>query len=90
MMSDALNKSWFVYILLCNDGTLYTGIARDVQERFLKHQSGKGARYTRARGAKEIIFFQKFPNRSEAARRESQIKKLNRVQKIKLATSQIQ
>ena len=80
-MSD---KSWFVYILLCDDNTLYTGITTDLEKRLKEHQSGQGAKYTRSRGAKEIVYSKEYSNRSEATVREAELKKLTRVEKMKL------
>ena len=77
-------KSWFVYILLCDDNTLYTGITTDLKKRLKEHQSGQGAKYTRSRGAKEIVYSKEYSNRSEAAVREAELKKLTRVEKMKL------
>lgn len=77
-------KPWFVYILLCADDTLYTGIAHDVEQRFAIHKSGMGAKYTRAHGAKQIVFKEKHPTHGEALVREMEIKKLPRKEKVKL------
>ena len=79
-----LTKPWFVYIILCNDNSLYTGITLDLDARFIEHQSGKGAKYTRGRGVKKIIFTEKHRTRSEASIREAQIKKLPREEKVNL------
>lgn len=65
-----------VYILRCEDGSLYTGIARDVFLRFQKHVQGKGAAYTRSRKPVEIVFFEEGFSRSQALQREYQIKAL--------------
>ncbi len=78
------SKPWFVYILLCKDNSLYTGITIDLEERFLSHQKGTGARYTRSRGVKKIAYFQKLKSRSEATTREAEIKKLSREKKLQL------
>lgn len=78
---------YFVYILECGDGTLYTGITTDVERRFLEHKSGEGANYTRAKGAKEILYTEECENRSIASKREAAIKKLSRVEKIELVKS---
>ena len=79
--------SWFVYILRCGDGTLYTGVTDDVQRRLAAHRSGKGAKYTRGRGPLELVYTQEQPDRSAALRREIQIKKLSRLQKERLIRS---
>ena len=79
--------SWFVYILRCGDGTLYTGVTDDVQRRLAAHRAGKGAKYTRGRGPLELVYTQKQPDKSAALRREVQIKKLTRPQKEQLIRS---
>lgn len=68
--------TWFVYILECEDGSLYTGIARDVQARFAQHLAGKGAKYTRGRPPKRVLARFECADRSEALRREAAIKRL--------------
>lgn len=72
---------YYVYILACNDNSLYTGITTDVVRRFDEHRSGSGGHYTRARGAKKIVYTEVCQNRSSALKREAQIKKLTRAQK---------
>lgn len=79
---------YFVYILECDDGTLYTGIATDVERRFTEHTSGKGARYTRANGAKKICYTEQCNTRSEALKREAQIKGWSRQKKLTLINCQ--
>ena len=78
---------WFVYILRCGDGTLYTGITDDVERRLAAHRSGKGAKYTRGRGPLELVYTEQVPNKSAALRREAAIKKLSREQKETLIVS---
>ena len=80
--------SWFVYILRCGDGTLYTGVTDDVQRRLAAHRAGKGAKYTRGRGPLELVYTQEQPDKSAALRRELQIKKLTRPQKERLISAQ--
>ncbi len=75
---------YFVYLLQCKDGSLYTGITTDVERRFAEHKSGVGSNYTRARGAKRVAYTEKQPNRSAAQKREAEIKKLTREQKLAL------
>ncbi len=75
---------YFVYVLECHDGTLYTGITTDTERRFLEHKEGKGGRYTRSRGVKKIVYEEQQPDRATASRREFMIKKLSRDQKLKL------
>ena len=76
--------SWAVYILRCADGTLYTGIAPDVEKRVQKHNEGKGAKYTRGRTPVELVYREEHPNRAEASKREYQIKQLSRAEKLEL------
>ena len=76
--------AWTVYILRCTDGTLYTGIAPDVEKRLQKHNEGKGAKYTRGRTPVELVYREEHPNRAEASKREYQIKQLSRAEKLEL------
>ena len=73
--------AWYVYMLRCGDGILYTGITDDVERRLAAHRSGKGAKYTRGRGPLELVYTEEQPDKSAALRREVQIKKLRREQK---------
>ena len=77
--------SWSVYILRCGDGTLYTGATVDVEARLARHSAGKGARYTRARLPVVLVFHEEAGDRSAALRREAEIKRLTRAQKLALA-----
>ena len=72
---------WYVYMLRCGDGTLYTGSTTDVDRRLREHQSGTGARYTRSRPPVTLAYVEEAPDRSAAQRREAAIKKLPRDQK---------
>jgi putative endonuclease len=75
---------WYIYILECSDGTLYTGITTDVNRRLLEHNSGKGAKYTRVRRPVVLRALFEAKNRSEASKEEYRIKQLNRTEKLKL------
>ncbi len=76
---------WFVYIIETENGKLYTGITTDVERRFLEHKSApKGAKFTKANPPKIIRFTEEHPDRSSASKRESQIKKLTRPQKLQI------
>jgi putative endonuclease len=76
---------WFVYILHCADGTLYTGCTTDVTRRLHEHNSTcRGAKYTRSRRPVTLLAVFPFSNRSEAQREESRIKRLRRVEKLLL------
>lgn len=79
-MSDARDR-WFVYLARCADGSLYTGIARDVAARIAAHDAGRGARYTRGRGPLIVCAVRRCTSKSEALRLELAIKRLPRSQK---------
>ena len=79
------NENWFVYILLCVDGTLYTGITNDIKKRMLAHDKGKGAKYTKGRGPFKLIYKDNLNTLSLAMKEEIRIKKLTKIQKLKLA-----
>jgi putative endonuclease len=74
-------STWYVYILHCGDGSLYTGISPDVEARLQAHQAGKGARYTRGRGPFELVYQEFAGTQAEATRRERAIKRLTREKK---------
>lgn len=77
--------SWYVYLIECRDGSIYTGIARDVAARYAAHASGKGARYTRSRPPERLIAVFAAADRSAALREELRIKRLSAQQKRALA-----
>lgn len=79
-----MDKTWYVYILRCGDGTLYTGITDDVPRRLEKHRAGDGAKYTRGRGPLELCYQERAESHGEALRREYAIKQLTRQQKLEL------
>ena len=74
-------KDWTVYILRCRDGSLYTGIAKDVQARLKQHRDGRGATYTRTRLPVTLLYQQDGLTRSKALVREAQIKAMPRSKK---------
>ena len=76
--------SWYIYILRCGDDTLYTGITDDVDKRFAAHCAGKGAKYTRGRGPLTLVHTEEVLDKSTALKREHTIKKMRRVEKLKL------
>ena len=76
--------SFYVYLLRCADGTLYTGYTDDPVRRTKIHNAGKGAKYTRARLPVELVYQEACADKSAALRREYEIKRLTRVQKLKL------
>ena len=75
---------WYVYILRCGDGTLYTGSTDNVEKRLAAHRVGKGAKYTRGRGPLELAYSEQLPDKSAALRREYEIKQLTRQEKLEL------
>lgn len=77
--------SYFVYILKCNDETLYTGITTDLQRRVEEHNNSvKGAKYTKVRRPVQLVYQEELLDRSSASKREYEIKKFNREQKLEL------
>src|SRR5438105_10701815 len=77
-------KRWYVYLILCRGGAIYTGIARDVAMRYAQHVAGTGARYTRANPPQRMLIKFACLNQSEAGRMEAAIKKLAAIDKRKL------
>jgi putative endonuclease len=77
--------AWFLYLLECSDGSVYTGIAVDVQARFDKHVSGEGARYTRSRKPVQVLASFELTDRSSASRAEYWVKRLSPSEKRALA-----
>lgn len=82
-------KKWKLYILTCGDGSLYTGITVDVQERFRQHCAGTGAKYTRGRGPLELVYEEECDDHSHALRRELKIKRMPRAEKLKLIQNKL-
>lgn len=79
-----MDNPYVVYILRCNDGSLYTGITNNLEKRLHAHTVGKGAKYTRGRGPFTVVYTQTFATKSEALKAESRIKSLNRAQKLQI------
>ena len=77
-------ESVYVYILRCSDGTFYTGWTNDMEKRLAAHNSGKAAKYTRARTPVELAYLEPAADRVSAQRREYEIKNLTRKQKAEL------
>ena len=75
---------YFVYLLHCSDGTLYTGCTNDLDRRLAAHNAGKGAKYTRSRRPVTLVYWEQAADRSAALRREWAIKHLTRQQKLEL------
>lgn len=83
-------QPYWVYILRCRDGTLYTGMAKDVARRLDAHNRGKGAKYTRGRGPVEVVYQERCSSKPAALRREIAIKKLSRAEKLALIARRLQ
>lgn len=81
-----MDKRWIVYIVRCKDGTLYTGITDDLEQRIAAHNAGKGAKYTRGRGPVQVVYSEVCGDKSQALRTESQIKRLPRSEKIAMCS----
>jgi len=83
---ESSSTNWFVYIIRASDGRLYTGITTDVDRRFNEHSgTEKGARFFRGRQPEAVVYTEMQPDRSCALRREAEIKKLSRMEKLDLA-----
>lgn len=79
---------WFVYLLKCNDDTLYCGATNNIEKRLYTHNSGKGAKYTKKRLPVKLVYTERFDNKSDALKREYRIKQLSRQHKLKLISKQ--
>jgi putative endonuclease len=77
-------KPWFLYILECGDGSLYTGITNNLTRRVAQHESGGGAKYTRGRGPFRIAYREECADRAHATKREMEIKAMPRTEKMRL------
>ncbi len=75
---------WTVYIIRCADGSLYTGIAKDVETRLAQHNAGRAAKYTRTRLPVELVYREDITDRSAALKREHAIKQLPKEKKLQL------
>lgn len=82
-----MSKQDYVYILECSDGTLYTGWTNDIVKRFEAHQSGKGAKYTKVRLPVKLVYIESCIDKSSGMKREYEIKKMQRSEKVKLVES---
>lgn len=82
-----MESVWYLYILRCRDGSLYTGITTDVQKRLEAHRSGRGAKYTRGRAPLALVYREECGSHSHALKRELAVKALPRPEKEKLIES---
>jgi len=76
------SQECYCYMVECADGTLYTGWTTDLRRRVAAHNAGRGSRYTRMHRPVKLVYFEHLPNRSEAMRREAQIKRMKRSAKL--------
>ena len=74
---------WYVYVILCQDWSLYTGISDDPERRFRDHLAGEGGRYTRSHKPARLVYKKKVGDKSEALRKEIEVKRWSRAKKIK-------
>ncbi len=81
---DVPGPAWFLYILKCGDGSLYTGVTTDIDRRLKMHREGKASRYTRTRRPVELVYREECGSRSQALARECAVKSLPRAKKEKL------
>lgn len=84
MSKAKLMAPWFVYILLCEDQSFYTGISTNLEQRFKDHKNGKGGKYTRSHKPLKIAYQEKHPTKSSALKRELEIKSWPKSAKITL------
>ena len=71
-------SSWYVYIVRCSDESLYTGVAKDVPARIMRHNTGRGAKYTRSRQPVKLVYAEPARNRAAALQREHAIRRMGR------------
>ena len=86
MADNSSEQPWYLYLLECENGYLYGGITNNIEQRFAKHQQGKGAKFTRINPPLRILGVEQFENRSAASVAEPKLKKLSRPEKLAWAT----
>ena len=84
-----MTDKFFVYLLLCSDNSLYCGWTNDLESRIAAHNAGRGAKYTKSRRPVKLVYFEEHESKSAAMKREWQIKRLSRKEKILLAQSNL-
>ncbi len=82
--ASASGETWFVYIVRCGDGTLYTEITKDVRRRCQQHKAGTASRYTRSRRPVRLVYQEVHPTQSSALKREAAIKAMARREKLSM------
>ena len=86
LVSTTSESMWYVYVVRCADGTLYTGVAKDLPQRITAHNAGRGAKYTRGRLPVMLVYRETAADRAAAQKREHEIKRLPRLAKRALFT----
>jgi putative endonuclease len=81
-----VSRFW-VYIVRCSDSTLYTGFTKDVEKRLARHNAGRGSKYTRARLPVRLAYLETAGTAGEALRREVEVKRMSRLEKLRLCSS---
>ncbi len=87
MDKSIYNKPWHLYIAECRDKTLYVGVARDVEKRIKEHSNTKRCRYTRGRGPVKLVYSERYQDYAKARKREQEIRKSSRKEKLSLISS---
>lgn len=87
-MSAAFFMEYFVYLMRCADGSLYTGFTTDLKRREAVHNAGKGAKYTRSRLPVRTVYFEKYQTEHEARSREWHLKRLSHAEKAALISKE--
>ncbi|MBV1883409.1 MAG: GIY-YIG nuclease family protein [Pseudomonadales bacterium] len=87
MTKDLTTANWLVYMILCDDSSLYTGITTDIVRRWKQHKNHNGAKYFRGRAPQQLVYLEIANNRSSASKREATLKKLTRNEKFGLIRS---
>ena len=82
-----MEHNWYLYVLRCGDGTLYTGITTNIEKRLAAHRAGKGAKYTRGRAPLELIYRELCSSHSDALKKEYRFKQLPRAEKERIIAS---
>ena len=80
---------YFVYLIECKDGSLYTGITTNIERRFAEHKTGIGGHYTKSKEVVRVVYTEQYPDRSSALKREAQIKGWRREKKLNLITGKM-
>lgn len=86
-MAEISKMNWQVYIIVCSDNSLYTGITTDIERRLGEHKSGRGAKYFRGRQPVQLLYLESGHNLSTALSKEASIKKMERSKKCQLIAS---